>query len=116
MGRQPLFDARWVKGESKRSGVSKYAYRGFRGTKPPFPTTPPLLEHRSRCEGVIEDVSLRGAERRSKPKDKGGIASPSARNDTSNRRGRGINPVRKSNGVRPINRLDLINRSLGGIV
>ena len=45
----------------------------------PSNITTPLLEHRSHCEGVTEDMSLRGAERRSKLKDK--IASPSARND-----------------------------------
>jgi len=39
------------------------------------------LEQKSHCEGVIEDMSLRGAERRSKLKDKDKIASPSARND-----------------------------------
>ena len=46
-------------------------------------TIPPLLEQQNHCEGVIEDMSLRGAERRSKLKDKDKIASPSARNDTS---------------------------------
>ena len=52
-----------------------------------------FLEHRSHCGRVIEGMSLRGAERRSKLRDKDKIASPLAGNDTVGRKGKGIKGV-----------------------
>lgn len=42
-------------------------------------TLSPFLKHKRHCGGVIKDMSLRGAKRRSKLKDKNEIASPPAR-------------------------------------
>ena len=63
----------------------------FKRGEAPLPNILPLPRGiKVTAGGVIEEMSLRGAERRSKLKDKDEIASPSARNDTSGRRGRGI--------------------------